>query len=392
MASLSGSNVRNTMKNLNSSPYSPEAYATGKTYARRRKTAQMAIAGIAAAAVLSACSAANETAGATDSDLAGELNGAGASSQEAAVTALSSGFQKDHPDVTVNYDPVGSGSGREQFIAGGTDFAGTDAPFDEDELAAASKKCAADIIEVPTYVSPIAVVFNVDGVDRLNLDAATLAAIFSGQITHWDDPQIAADNPDADLPPTPITPVHRSDESGTTGNFTDYLAEAAPKEWTQGSVESWPFNSGEGAEGTSGVMAAVHGGDGTIGYADASQAKDVGTVKLKVGDEFVEYSPEAAAKALEVSERVDADADSILTFNLDRTTTEADTYPLILVSYQLACSSYESESTADLVRAWLDYVASEEGQKLSADGSGSAPLSASVRQDIQHIAETISAA
>src|SRR5699024_3327444 len=197
--------------------------------------------------------------------------------------------------------------------------------------------------------------------------------------THWSDKQIAQTNPDADLPDLAITAVHRSDKSGTTGNFTDYLA-AASDAWPHGSVESWPQDSGEGAEGTSGVVSAVRNGEGTIGYADASQARELSIASIKVGSEFVDYSPEAASKALEVSERADATSDSVLTFELDRTTSETGTYPLILVSYQLACTQYKSASTADLVRAWLGHVAGPEGQSASADGAGSAPLPESLQQ------------
>src|SRR5690606_35360242 len=146
------------------------------------------------------------------------------------------------------------------------------------------------------------IVFNVDGVDSLNMDAATVAGIFSGKITTWNDPAIAALNPDATLPDTAISAVHRSDKSGTTGNFTEYLEAAAPEAWTSGGVEEWPTElGGEGAQGTSGVVEAVSNGVGTIGYADASKAGDLGTVKIKVGEEFVEYTPEAASAIVDAS-------------------------------------------------------------------------------------------
>ena len=133
------------------------------------------------------------------------------------MAAWQAGFQTANPDVTVNYDPVGSGGGREQFIAGGIPFAGSDAYLtdDEGELSKAKERCnGEDPIEVPDYVSPIAVIYNVDGVDNLQLDGSTIAQIFAGKITKWDDPAIADQNPDADLPSETITPVHRSDDSG----------------------------------------------------------------------------------------------------------------------------------------------------------------------------------
>src|SRR6476659_321884 len=194
--------------------------------------------GTAAAAIvlgMSACSASNETSSGGSSSgggFSGELNGAGSTAQEAAMAAWKAGFQGANPDVTVNYDAVGSGGGREQFIAGGVMFAGSDSYLTEDELAAAKDTCGGDPIEVPTYVSPIAIIYHLEGVDNLQLDSKTLAEIFAGKITTWDDPAIAGQNPDATLPSTDITPVHRSDESGTTNNFTQYLNAAAGDVWT----------------------------------------------------------------------------------------------------------------------------------------------------------------
>lgn len=343
---------------------------------------------------LSACAAGNEQApaGEGDGDLTGTLVGAGSSAQEASIAALAQGFQTANPDVTVNYDPIGSGGGREQFIDGGTDFGGTDSTLDDEELAAAAERCGSDVVEIPTYVSPIAVIFNLEGVDELNLTPEVLGGIFAGDITSWDDDAIAADNPDAELPATDITPVHRSDESGTTGNFTEYLDATSGGSWDAGSVEVWPIESGEAAEGTSGVVSAVNGGTGTIGYADASQAGDLGVAKIQVGDEFVAYSPEAAAKALDVSERVESESDSVLVYELDRDTTEAGVYPLILVSYQIACTTYEDEETANLVRGFLTHAASPEGQTASAEGAGSAPISDELSGTITAIVENISAA
>src|SRR5215218_9530226 len=181
---------------------------------------------LAGALALSACGAANES-NASGNDggtgLSGDLNGAGSSAQQAAMQAWQAGFTSVESGVTVNYDPVGSGGGREQFLAGGVDFAGSDSALDDDELAQAEERCGdAGVFEMPNYISPIAVVYNLEGVDELNLAPETVAGIFAQGITSWDDPAIAADNPDADLPSTAITPVNRADDSGTTKNFTEY--------------------------------------------------------------------------------------------------------------------------------------------------------------------------
>ncbi|MDD9347940.1 phosphate ABC transporter substrate-binding protein PstS [Mumia sp.] len=343
---------------------------------------------------LSACGAGNEAGAddsATTSELSGTLNGAGASSQEAAVASWKQGFQTANPDVTVNYDPAGSGAGREQFLAGGTDFAGSDAYLDDEELAAAEKRCSSDVVEVPTYVSPIAVIYNLPGVDGLKLSPDTLGKIFAGTVTTWDDAAIKADNPDADLPSSTITPVHRSDDSGTTENFTAYLAAAGPQGWTAGEVETWPLKGGEGAQGTSGVVAAVQGGEGTIGYADASQAGDLGVASLKVGEEYVGPSPEAAAKVLEASKQKEGRGDTHIVMDIDHTTTESGVYPAVLLSYQIACLEYDDEAKADLVKGWLSYVASSDGQKAAAEGAGSAPLTSALEERITGIVDGISA-
>ena len=348
-------------------------------------------ASLASAAILTmsltACSASNEEStesvgGSSDSaasELSGTLSGAGSSAQEAAMAGWREGFQSSNPEVTVNYDPVGSGGGREAFIAGGVDFAGSDSYLEGKELSGAEKQCGGDVVEVPTYISPIAVVYNLPDVPELNLSPETIGAIFAGDITSWDDDAIAADNPDVELPATEITPVHRSDESGTTENFTSYLDAASGGTWSEGPVESWPIEGGEGADGTSGVVQAVGAGEGAIGYADASQAGDLGVARVGGGEEFVEYSPEAAAAVLDASTPVEGRSESDLAIEVARDTTEAGVYPIVLVSYAIACTTYEDPAQAELVKGFLSYMVSEEGQQAAADAAGSAPISSNLR-------------
>ena len=224
--------------------------------ARRKVAAAVGVAAVAGAAVaLSQYVPPNERGQAiTAGDLSGSLVGAGASSQQAAMQGWTAGYSGVQPGVTVDYDPVGSGGGREQFTTGGIDFAGSDAPLDEEELVAARERCGGEVFELPNYISPIAVVHNVPGVPDLALSPATLAGVFARQIPTWDDPAIAADNPGAALPALAITPVNRSDESGTTENFTEYLAAAAPGAWPFEPDGEWPVEGGESAQGNSGVI------------------------------------------------------------------------------------------------------------------------------------------
>ncbi len=348
------------------------------------------VAALTLAVGLSACGAANEEpASGNDSSLSGTLNGGGASSQEAAVASWQKGFQSANPDVTVNYDPIGSGGGREQFLSGGINYAGSDAYLDDEELAKAEERCGGPVVEVPTYVSPIAVIYNLEGVEELNLTPETIGGIFEGKVTQWDDPAIKADNPDAKLPASKITPVHRSDDSGTTENFTEYLDAASGGSWTGGVVETWPVKGGEAAEGTSGVVSAVTNGKGTIGYADASQAGDLGTAAVKVGDDFVAYSPEAAAAVLDASKPVEGRAETDLALDIDRKVDTKGVYPVVLVSYQIACQQYDDAASAELVKAWLSYVTSADGQATAAKDAGSAPLSEAVGQKVQAAVESI---
>jgi phosphate transport system substrate-binding protein len=348
---------------------------------------------------LTACGAANEEP-ATGSDsgetssLSGTLNGGGASSQEAAQNAWRAGFQEANPEVTVNYDPIGSGGGREQFISGGFPFAGSDSYLDneEGELDAATERCDGEApVEVPNYVSPIAVVYNLEGVDNLQLSAKTAAGIFDGKIKTWDDAAIKAENPDAKLPSDRIVPVHRSDGSGTTDNLTQWLSKAGEGAWTSEPGSDWPLKGGEGAEGTSGVIEAVKSGKGTIGYADESQAGDLSTAAIKVGDAYVKPTAEGATKVIEVSKVESGRGDNDMAIEIDRTTTEPGAYPLTLASYVIACPTYTDKNKAALVKGYLTYLLSTDGQAAAAKTAGSAPLPSKLGGDAVAIADQIAA-
>jgi phosphate transport system substrate-binding protein len=364
------------------------------------KRSLSALPAVSAAVVLSmavaACGAANEDTGSSESDggsgssLSGSLNGAGASTQTVAQQTWKAAFEGENPDATVNYDPIGSGGGREQFLAGATQFGGSDAYLDDDEISQVPETCG-EYIEYPVYISPIAIAYNLEGVDGLKLDADTLARIFAGDITTWSDDAIAATNDGVDLPDTAIVPVHRSDDSGTTENFTDYLNKVAGDVWTEEATGEWPISGGESAKGTQGVVQAVQAGDGYIGYADASQVGELGVAEIKVGDGFQGPSAEAAAKIIDESERVEGRGQYDYAIDLKRDTAAEGTYPIVLASYALACTTYADQETADLVKAYLSYTVSEEGQQAAADASGSAPLSQNGMDNAMSAIDAISA-
>jgi phosphate transport system substrate-binding protein len=225
-------------------------------------------------------------------------------------------------------------------------------------------------------------------VTDLQLSPDTLAGIFKQEITKWNDPAIAADNPDATLPDTDITPVNRSDDSGTTANFTDYLSQTAPDTWTFPADDTVPVKGGEAAEGTSGVVEAVTQGDGTIGYADASQAGDLGIASIKVGSDYVAPSPEGATASVDESKE-SVEGKYVFSYAINRTTTNTSAYPLVLVSYDAACTAYDDSSTGAIVNGYLNYVISAEGQDAAASNAGSAPISDKLRQQIQPAVDAI---
>ncbi|CAG7844101.1 Phosphate-binding protein PstS3 [Pseudoclavibacter triregionum] len=362
-----------------------------------RVGASLAMTAVAALA-LSACAGnetkpqttggAAETGAATQQaeQLSGSLTGSGATSQGTAQSAWIAGYNAVQPGVTINYGGGGSGQGRTDFTAGTSQFAGSDRAFKTDEISAGGfAQCAegSGLVEIPAYISPIAVAFKLDGVKELKLDADTLAGIFAGQITNWNDPKIAATNAGVTLPDLPITAVHRSDKSGTTQNFTDYLAQAAPSVWTEKAAEEWPAAfGGEGANQTDGVQQAL-ASNGTIGYLDASAATNMTTVSVKVGNDFVKLTPEAAAAVIDASKVEDGRAETDLAFKIERNTTASGAYPIVLVSYLVGCAEYKDAEIGKLVKSYFQYVVSEEGQQAAATAAHSAPISDELRTKIE---------
>ena len=322
----------------------------------------------------------SEGGGAPSTEASGEIAGGGSTAQEAAQKAWIAEFENANGGATISYDGVGSGGGREKFISGGVAYAGSDTPLSESEgeLGKAIKRCEpGQLVEVPDYISPIAIIFNLPGVEELKLEPETLAKIFNQEIENWNDPEIAKENPEAELPDTRIVPVNRSDESGTTENFTDYLSKVAPSVWTHEVSGEWPVQGGEAASGTSGVVEAVAAGEGAIGYADASQAGELGKALIKVGSEWAQPSAEAAAKVLDLSKEdpeLEGGQKNVIAFEIDRKTEASGVYPIILVSSLIGCTEYKSASEAALVKGFFEYAISPEGQALAEEQAGSAPL------------------
>ena len=355
-----------------------------------------ALSGIVMLASVAACG--DNTASTTDSSstdsasktapISGNFQGAGASSQQSAVEAWIAGFQGANPDAKIAYNPSGSGAGVQTFLTGATAWAGSDKALADDEVEQSKSVCAdGTAFDVPVYVSPIAVIFNLKGVSdagkHINMDADTIAKIFDGKITKWNDPAIADQNKDLTLPDTAITVVHRSDKSGTTQNFVSYFKDQAPDSWTYDLSENWPNEVGQGAKGTSGVVSTVKQADGTIGYADFSQVGDLGTVAVKIGDSYNEISAEAGSKVIEDSKQDDTvKGDNRIVIKINHATEAKGAYPIVLVSYDIVCPAYKDTKQAEFAKAWLTYVTSDEGQKAAQDAAGTAPLPSSLKSEI----------
>ncbi|HEV7535268.1 MAG TPA: phosphate ABC transporter substrate-binding protein PstS, partial [Acidimicrobiia bacterium] len=208
------------------------------------------------------------------------VTGAGATFPLNMIEQWKSDFNKS-TGVSIAYTGVGSGAGRTQLIAGTVDFAGSDVPAAAAEVQQLNDKYGS-FVYVPEIAGAISVQYNLPGITNLKLTGATLAKIFSGKITTWNDPAIAADNGAAG-PNLPIQVFVRSDKSGTSGVFTDYLSKVDAADWTAGATQTFPTDKGQiGKAGSDGVANAVKGASGGIGYAEHSFAVERGLGEVQV--------------------------------------------------------------------------------------------------------------
>jgi phosphate transport system substrate-binding protein len=311
----------------------------------------------------------------------GTINGAGATFPAPVYTEWAARF-KDTTGTTVNYQAVGSGGGIAQFTAGTVDFGATDAAMKPEEEDAAKKK--GDPVHIPTVLGAVTVSYNVDGIDKgLKLDGATIADIFLGKVKKWNDPAIAKVSGNSSLPDKDITVCHRSDESGTTKNFTEFLADYSPA-WKDGpgvdKTVKWP--TGTGAKGNDGVAGCVKQTDGAVGYVEQAYAlqNNFTTAAVKNAEgQFIEPSLEATSAAGEGAQ-VPEDL-KFSTINAPG----AKTYPISAVTFLLVwqdqCKAGIKANTAKLVKSWLDYALGG-GQEVAPDLQY-APLPDPIKQKAQ---------
>jgi phosphate transport system substrate-binding protein len=287
------------------------------------------------------------------------LKASGSSAQANAMTRFVTAYESDCPGSTLNYTSSGSGAGVSEFIGGQTDFGGSDSPLNAEkgEVDKAAARCGSPAWNLPTVFGPIAVTYNVAGVDGLVLDGPTLAKIFNGTVKTWDAPEVKALNASATLPGEPINVLFRSDESGTTDNFQKYLDAASDGAWGKGAGKTFAGGVGEGAKGNEGTSAAIKSTPGSITYNEWSFAKSQGLAIAKIvtsaGPDPVELSAETAGKAIDGVKIKGEGNDLVLDTASFYKPTEAGSYPIMLGTYEIVCSKYADADVSKAVKAFL---------------------------------------
>jgi phosphate transport system substrate-binding protein len=350
---------------------------------RGRKQAITAGGAVVAVALLAACSSgssssASSSSGSSSSSspststASGTINAAGSTFQTNFQQAAIQAFKAVDSGVTVNYDGVGSGTGRTDLYGNTVLIAGSDSPVPAKEMPSLKGKA---ILYFPVQIGPIAIAYNLNGITGLKLDASVLAQIFQGQITTWNNSAIAALNPGVSLPSTKITLAVRSDSSGTTQNFSQYLVDAAGSAWKLGTASTitWPSTARAG-DGGSGVAQIVKSTPGAIGYVDFSTATasqlSAATIKNSAGDYVAPSSASATAAASHVTPKSD------LTF-VTADEPGATSYPITYQSWDIVYKNQPNANDVALIKAYIGFLLSSQGQALLTP-LNLAPLPASI--------------
>jgi phosphate transport system substrate-binding protein len=302
------------------------------------------------------------------------INGAGATFPFPLYSKWFSEYNKLHPDLKFNYQSIGSGGGIKQITEGTVDFGASDAPMTDEELSKAP-----DIQHIPTVLGSVVIVYNLSGVDQLRLSSEALSGIFLGKITTWSDPAIAKENSQLKLPSGAISIVHRSDGSGTTAIFTDYLSKVSP-EWQKavgaGKSVKWPL--GIGAKGNEGVTGLVKQTPGSIGYVELAYANQnkLQTVALKNRDGA--YVKPTVQSTSEAAAGIEIPAD----FRVSVTNAPGKgAYPISGFTYLLVHRDQKDKAKGEALVRFL-WWATHEGQKF-AEPLDYAPLPLAVVKKVE---------
>jgi phosphate transport system substrate-binding protein len=306
------------------------------------------------------------------------LAGAGSSFQDPIEQKWISAYRQECGGAQINYTSVGSGAGIQQFGSGTIDFAGSDVTMNATQQATANGRCGGSpAIHIPISSGGVGVTWNLPGVSTLKFSPDTIADIFQGKVTKWNDPEIAADNAGASLPSTAITVFHRSDASGTNSVFSSFLA-ATSKKWALGAGTSlnWPANT-QGAKGNQGVSAGVAQTVGGITYTEQAFALQhklpLAQVKNAAG-KFVDLAADNVSKAIAEAVVTPASENDI-SAKMNYTASDPNAYPISSLTYVIVCSEYPSSMSADkvnLIKSFLTYGVTD-GQRFATE-LGFSPL------------------
>ncbi len=286
------------------------------------------------------------------------LKASGSTAQANAMTRFVNAFEQACPGQTLNYTANGSGAGIREFNGNQTDFGGSDSPLGTDEYAAAQQRCGGSPAwNLPVVFGPIVVTFHISTVTSLNLDGPTLAKIFNGAITTWNDPAIQALNRSFTLPGEPIHVVFRSDESGTTDNFQKYLDAASDGAWGKGAGKSFKGGVGEGAKGNDGTSAAIKATEGSITYNEWSFAQaqhlNMANIITSAGPDAVAISTDSVGKTIGGATIKGQGNDLVLDMVSFYKPSQPGAYPILLATYEIVCSKYPDAQVGTAVKAFL---------------------------------------
>ena len=321
------------------------------------------------------------------------LKASGSSAQANAMTRFVNAYEQACSGYTLNYTSNGSGAGVSEFVGNQTDLGGSDSPLSQEkgEYDKAAQRCGSPAWNLPVVFGPIAITFNLEGVDGLVLDGPTAAKIFNGTVKSWDDPAIKALNPNASLPAQPITVVYRSDESGTTDNFQKYLDAASDGAWGKGAGKAFNGGVGEGAKGNEGTSAAIKNTPGSITYNEWSfaQAQGLSTAEVvtSAGPEPVAISTDTVGKTISGARIKGEGNDLVLDTVSFYKPTETGAYPIVLATYEIVCSKYPEAETGQAVKAFLQSTIGP-GQEGLAD-NGYIPLPAEFQSKLSAAVDAI---
>jgi phosphate transport system substrate-binding protein len=354
-----------------------------------RKLAVLALAMAISGGTLTACGSDNNRGGADAAVSAGAagcggkngLAAEGSTAQQNAMALFNQVWAQSCPGKTVSYNPTGSAAGREQFIAGHVDFAGADSPLAADQIGPAAKRCDGNPAwDLPMVFGSVALVYNLPGLQKLVVNSDAVAKIFSGRITVWNDPILAALNPGVALPNTKVVPIYRADSSGTTDNVQKYLTAAAPQSWTRGVGAEFQGGVGEGAARSAGVIQAVRTTPGAIGYAEKGFADQAGMpyAQIDTGRGVVALTDETAKTAIQAADFLADGNDLVLDLNSVYTSGQPSAYPVVMATYEVVCSKGYDADTSAAVKSFLT-VAANNGQSALAP-AGYVPLPDKVKE------------